>query len=367
MPSSNQTVLCRYHYDPLDRLASCSPAASDSIQRFYQKSRLTTEIQGQIQRSIVQCEDRLLAQQTRRADLTECALLGTDQQRSVLNTAEHLQVAYTPYGTRQPLLDLPGFNGEQPDPVTGHYLLGNGYRAFNPVLMRFNSPDSLSPFGGGGINVYAYCAGDPVNRVDPTGHTWMWFKLLFRSIGVMKPSSLVASVQLLHYQQKNVLMVTAQTQTEVQVQPQIQPRSILKQTSKTVSFADEGQGSGLVYRGNAQDSASAGSSYKARSSKNSSDASAATMSASRSSAMIEPSLVSRELQGELAELRLAPVWQRVIKGGLTQDELAVADIYLTSGRLEGLIYDRVYNRQQLVSKLNANIRRDQRRNSYPGP
>lgn len=195
MPSSNQTVLCRYHYDPLDRLASCLPAASDSIQRFYQKSRLTTEIQGQIQRSIVQSEDRLLAQQTRRADLTECALLGTDQQGSVLNTAENVPVAYTPYGTRHPLPDLPGFNGEQPDPVTGHYLLGNGYRAFNPVLMRFNSPDSLSPFGEGGINVYAYCAGDPVNRVDPTGHVFGFLRTLFRFFKWTKPTGRVGLSQ----------------------------------------------------------------------------------------------------------------------------------------------------------------------------
>jgi RHS repeat-associated protein len=68
------------------------------------------------------------------------------------------------------LLSLLGFNGERPDPVTGHYLLGNGYRAFNPVLMRFNSPDSLSPFGEGGLNAYAYCTGDPVNKTDQTGH-----------------------------------------------------------------------------------------------------------------------------------------------------------------------------------------------------
>ena len=68
------------------------------------------------------------------------------------------------------LLSLLGFNGERPDPVTGCYLLGNGYRAFNPVLMRFNSPDSLSPFGKGGLNAYAYCSGDPVNLSDPSGH-----------------------------------------------------------------------------------------------------------------------------------------------------------------------------------------------------
>lgn len=195
MPSSNQTVLCRYHYDPLDRLASCSPDASDFIQRFYQKSRLTTEIQGQIQRSIVQSEDQLLAQQTRRAGLTECALLGTDQQGSVLNTAENVPVAYTPYGTRHPLADLPGFNGEQPDPVTGHYLLGNGYRAFNPVLMRFNSPDNLSPFGEGGINAYAYCSGDPVNRVDPTGHVFGFLRTLFRFFKWTKPTGRVGLSQ----------------------------------------------------------------------------------------------------------------------------------------------------------------------------
>lgn len=65
---------------------------------------------------------------------------------------------------------LLGFNGQPRDPLTGHYLLGNGYRAFNPVLMRFNSPDNASPFGKGGLNAYAYCLGDPVNMHDPTGH-----------------------------------------------------------------------------------------------------------------------------------------------------------------------------------------------------
>ena len=65
---------------------------------------------------------------------------------------------------------LTGFNSERPDPVCGHYHLGNGYRAYSPALMRFICPDSMSPFGVGGINPYAYCGGDPVNHADPTGH-----------------------------------------------------------------------------------------------------------------------------------------------------------------------------------------------------
>jgi hypothetical protein len=35
--------------------------------------------------------------------------------------------------------------------------------------MRFHAPDTLSPFGKGGINAYMYCAGDPVNHSDPSG------------------------------------------------------------------------------------------------------------------------------------------------------------------------------------------------------
>ncbi|MFW0759462.1 RHS repeat-associated core domain-containing protein [Pseudomonas sp. H11T01] len=180
MPTNREILLCRYHYDPLDRLVACSLSKQASTQRFYLKSRLATEIQGLVQRSIFQHDDQLLAQQQRQGDTAKTTLLATDQQRSVLSSLDATQphpLAYTPYGHRAPeggLLSLLGFNGERPDPVTGHYLLGNGYRAFNPVLMRFNSPDSWSPFGEGGLNAYAYCLGDPVNFSDPNGHIGGW-------------------------------------------------------------------------------------------------------------------------------------------------------------------------------------------------
>lgn len=67
-----------------------------------------------------------------------------------------------------------GFNGERLDPVTGMTYLGNGYRPYNPTLMRFTCPDSMSPFDAGGINTYAYCMDDPVNRADPSGHHSVW-------------------------------------------------------------------------------------------------------------------------------------------------------------------------------------------------
>lgn len=73
-------------------------------------------------------------------------------------------------GPRADLHGRLGFNGQFHEPGECRQFLGNGYRIFNPVLMRFHSPDSLSPFDKGGINAYAYCVSDPVNRLDPNGH-----------------------------------------------------------------------------------------------------------------------------------------------------------------------------------------------------
>lgn len=69
------------------------------------------------------------------------------------------------------LKNLYGFTGERADPVTGLYHLGQGYRVYNPNTMRFSQADHLSPFNEGGINPCMYCEGNPVNFVDPTGHS----------------------------------------------------------------------------------------------------------------------------------------------------------------------------------------------------
>ncbi|POP63862.1 RHS repeat-associated core domain-containing protein [Pseudomonas syringae] len=189
MASSGQSVLCVYRYDGLDRLADCSPAGQGSTRFFYQKTHLATQIQGQIQHTLMRTDEHLLACLSAENNQRDGVLLATDQQQSVI-VAQGSAFAYTPYGHRHPSagpISLPGYAGQRVDPVTGHYLLGNGYRAFNPVLMRFNSPDSLSPFGEGGVNAYGYCGGDPVNRADPGGH-WPMFlvKILKRASSVKK-------------------------------------------------------------------------------------------------------------------------------------------------------------------------------------
>lgn len=97
-------------------------------------------------------------------------------------------ITYTPFGYRALVMgdnDQLGFNGEWLDTLTGQYFLGLGYRAFNPVLMRFNSPDKISPFGAGGLNSYTYCLNDPINLSDPEGdfaigRLWNRFSNYFR-------------------------------------------------------------------------------------------------------------------------------------------------------------------------------------------
>lgn len=175
MTIAQTSGFCSYRYDALDRVVETLLADQVPTKRFYNNSRVTTVVQGQTKHSVFQHGEQILAQLHVQSLTSETTLLATDYQRSVLHTAvsgEPQPMAYSPYGHRAEngRSSLLGFNGEQVDRFTGHYLLGNGYRAFNPVLMRFNSPDSLSPFGKGGLNAYTYALGNPVDRVDPTGH-----------------------------------------------------------------------------------------------------------------------------------------------------------------------------------------------------
>ncbi|MFM8330105.1 MAG: RHS repeat domain-containing protein [Candidatus Methylumidiphilus sp.] len=67
---------------------------------------------------------------------------------------------------------------------SGLAMLG-GYRAYDPVIGRFLQMDSMSPFGRGGLNGYAYALNNPIAYWDPTGH---YAKLKHKRYGPKPPS-----------------------------------------------------------------------------------------------------------------------------------------------------------------------------------
>jgi len=89
----------------------------------------------------------------------------------VINTADQVvnRYEYDPWG--QPLSTTEGvsqplkYGAREYDTETGFYY--NRSRYYDPQLGRFISQDPISL--GGGLNLYAYASGDPINRWDPTG------------------------------------------------------------------------------------------------------------------------------------------------------------------------------------------------------
>lgn len=175
--STSGGTLVSFHYDALDSLIGRA-TSNGKEQRFYRNEELVTEIRGSASSAFVRAEDVVLAERQEDAGQT-LLLLASDEKNSVLCevSSQGLQgSAYSAYGHRsnEPLAgSLLGYNGERREMQFGWYVLGNGYRVFNPRLMRFHSPDNLSPFGTGGLNAYQYCGGDPINNVDPAGHTFI--------------------------------------------------------------------------------------------------------------------------------------------------------------------------------------------------
>jgi RHS repeat-associated protein len=135
--------------------------------RFYMKSHLSAILSTKEAISIFQYKDLLFAELHPGA---HSDLLTTDIKRSVIQWDNATN--YTVYGhDNLPLrTTLLGFNGQERDPSTHCDLLGMGKRAFSPALMRFHSPDTLSPFDHGGLNAYTYCSDDPVNFIDTSGN-----------------------------------------------------------------------------------------------------------------------------------------------------------------------------------------------------
>jgi RHS repeat-associated protein len=164
-----------YSYDSHDHLVTSRSGNASETLRFYQDHQLSGSVRDGRQTQYLYLGDQPLGQQ-QPDDPNHTLLLLTDPNNSVLGESQQSDLrtaVYNAYGERhsdEELLSQLAFNGEVRDPDSGWYLLGNGYRAYNPGLMRFHSPDSLSPFGVGGLNPYTYCLGNPIALRDPTGH-----------------------------------------------------------------------------------------------------------------------------------------------------------------------------------------------------
>ncbi|MGF6088484.1 RHS repeat-associated core domain-containing protein [Pseudomonas sp. 18173] len=173
--NADGSLIRGYQYDARDRLVEWTGSPGLSTHHYYRGRCVVNERSGEVRTTCLRQNDQLLG---RRSSAQSMTVYSTDSQQNVLgetSNGQHVGFVYSPYGYRPAeggLFSVLGFCGEQLDPATGLYLPGSGYRAYSPTLMRFLSPDSMSPFGAGGLNPYAYCGGDPINRVDPTGHFW---------------------------------------------------------------------------------------------------------------------------------------------------------------------------------------------------
>lgn len=154
---------------------------------FFSGEDLTHEMTGDDSLQFCSGEQGMFAVNTVTDSIRQTTLLGCDAQGSVRLEADSAVRTrrYSAHGTEPESAESSpiGYAGQRTEPLTRWQILGD-YRPYDPVLMCFLSPDSESPFGRGGINPYAYCAGDPVNRIDPDGHSWVNYALAGAGLAV---------------------------------------------------------------------------------------------------------------------------------------------------------------------------------------
>lgn len=180
----------RYQYDAESRQVLASRGSEAPVMLGYAGGRLETLVEGNKKLRYFDGGDQVMA---RSGGVDGPQLHANDAAGSVRGISApnqpHVRRHYTPYGdTKIPLddgkartmadLQLPAFNGQRLDAAIRLYFLGNGRRAYDPELMMFLQADPLSPFDEGGINSYAYCAGNPINLMDPSGLWPSWLKWL---------------------------------------------------------------------------------------------------------------------------------------------------------------------------------------------
>jgi len=181
-----------YRYGPAHRVTGVLRDGT-LTHRIFEEGRLGCTISTAAgTRRYVRARGALVAE-TVLSDPVVTTLVGSDPQGSVLVEDDEPPRGYGAYGTRAPNARkaTTAFAGEVPDDGSQGYLLG--HRLYLPALRRFASPDLFSPFDDGGLNRYAYCAGDPVGRIDPSGQSWLNIGLAIFGIATAALATIVSA------------------------------------------------------------------------------------------------------------------------------------------------------------------------------
>ncbi|MFA4889370.1 MAG: RHS repeat-associated core domain-containing protein [Candidatus Omnitrophota bacterium] len=95
---------------------------------------------------------------------------------------------YTPYGSTalNEGVDIAKhkFTGKELD-STGLYFYGARY--YDPEIGRFITADTIAqaPYDPQSLNRYSYCRNNPINYIDPSGHSWSWGKFWSSFVGAL--------------------------------------------------------------------------------------------------------------------------------------------------------------------------------------
>jgi RHS repeat-associated protein len=175
LPDGTQT---RYAHGPDGRICATTLRGRTAF-RYYDDGVPACEVSVDGGRRYVRTVGGPVAESVLTAAVRQTWLLGPDPQGSTCVSVRdgvhgHAYGAFgsAAHGDGDPRM---AFAGQAREEGTSLYVLGN--RIYSPALRRFVNADPASPFGAGGLNRYAYCGGDPINRVDPSGNAW-WDWLL---------------------------------------------------------------------------------------------------------------------------------------------------------------------------------------------
>ncbi|WP_043695093.1 RHS repeat-associated core domain-containing protein [Luteibacter sp. 9133] len=177
-----------YGYGPDARIGRIRRAGQTTY-RYFDDGLVYGEFNDTDQRRYLRAGGTVVAESVLAGALRTTWLVGSDPQGSAIvesGANATTMRTYGAFGYRDTTDDgaRTGFAGEARDDDIDGYMLGD--RPYSPRLQRFLCPDRASPFGAGGLNRYAYCAGDPVNRIDPGGNAWWdWLGAALGIIGAV--------------------------------------------------------------------------------------------------------------------------------------------------------------------------------------